>query len=180
MINDSSNEIIYNSIWNIASEFNINFELEIKEIASMLREYSAEKNIKMNADKFAEKIYYYTSGHLFLVSKLAEVIDDEIIEDNENRWQEKYLDQAVELILKRKLLHFDILIKNMGKVSELEKMCEKIVIDGRNINYAIVNSVIKQGKIYGLFRKQNGIIKIHNKIYKQRILNYLVCRKTSS
>ena len=68
----------------------------------------------------------------------------------------------------------------MGKVSELEKMCEKIVIDGRNINYAIVNSVIKQGKIYGLFRKQNGIIKIHNKIYKQRILNYLVCRKTSS
>ncbi|MGP3779714.1 AAA-like domain-containing protein [Halanaerobium saccharolyticum] len=180
MINDSSNEIIYNSIWNIASEFNIDFELEIKEIASMLREYSAERNIELNADEFAEKLYYYTSGHPFLVSKLVEVIDDEIIQDNENRWQEKYLDQAVELILNRKLLHFDILIKNMGKVIELEEMCEKIVIDGRIINYAIVNSVIKQGKTYGLFKKQNGIIKIHNKIYKQRLLNYLVCRKAYS
>lgn len=177
MINDSPNEIIYNSIWNIASEFNIEFELEIKEIASMLREYSAERNIELNAYKFAEKLFYYTSGHPFLVSKLAEVIDDEIIEDNENRWQEKYLDQAVELILKKKLLHFDILIKNMAKDSELKKLCEKIVIEGRIINYAIVNSVIKQGKTYGLFRKQNGIIKIHNKIYKQRIHNYLVCRK---
>jgi len=180
MINDSSNEIIYNSIWNIASEFNIDFELEIKEIASMLREYSAERNIELNADEFVEKLYYYTSGHPFLVSKLVEVIDDEIIQDNENRWQEKYLDQAVELILNRKLLHFDILIKNMGKVSELEEMCEKIVIDGRIINYAIVNSVIKQGKTYGLFRKQNGIIKIHNKIYKKRIHNYLANRNNGS
>ncbi|MFN2340909.1 MAG: AAA-like domain-containing protein [Halanaerobium sp.] len=176
-INDSSNELIYNSIWNIASEFNIDFELEINEIASLLREYSVENKIELNVDKFAEKFYDYTSGHPFLVSKLAEVIDDEIIKGNGNRWQEKHLEQAVDLILKKKLLHFDILIKNMRKNSKLEKLCEKIIIDGRIINYAIVNPVIKQGKTYGLFRKQNGIIKIHNKIYKQRIHNYLVCRK---
>ncbi|RAK08637.1 PD-(D/E)XK nuclease superfamily protein [Halanaerobium saccharolyticum] len=166
----------YNSPWNIASEFSVDFELEVAEIASMLKDYSGERNINLDLEYFSEKIHYYTSGHPFLVSKLAEIIDSEILAANEESWHKDYLEQAVKLILQKNLPNFDTLIKNIENNNDLEKLCTDLIVDGRKISYNQDNPTIEKGELYGIFKKENGRLSVHNKIYEQRIYNYLISK----
>jgi hypothetical protein len=176
----SDDEHKYNSPWNIASEFRVDFELEVDQIASMLKEYKKEKNIEFSLDYFAKILYYYTSGHPFLVSKLAEIIAEEILADNEFNWKQEYLDQAVKIILAKDLPNFDTLIKNIENNSDLENMCVDLIVDGRKITYNLDNPTIEKGELYGIFKNDNGSLKIHNRIYEQRIYNYLISKIENS
>jgi hypothetical protein len=170
----------YNSPWNIASEFKVDFELETDQIASMLKKYKEDRDIDLDLEYFADKINYYTSGHPFLVSKLAEIISEEILTDNESRWKEQYLDQAVKIILEKDLPNFDTLIKNIENNSDLEDMTKDILIDGRKITYNSDNPTIEKGELYGVFKNDSGSLKIHNRIYEQRIYNYLISKIENS
>ncbi|MCP4217283.1 MAG: AAA family ATPase [bacterium] len=70
---------MYNSPWNIAVEFDVDLNLSIPEIASMLEEYARESKVKIDVPLFAQKLFYYTSGHPFLVSFLCKIIDEKIL-----------------------------------------------------------------------------------------------------
>ncbi|MGB0930549.1 MAG: GxxExxY protein, partial [Chitinophagales bacterium] len=48
----------------------------------------------------------------------------------------------------------------------------RILIEGDKVAFNPDNSVIKMGMLYGVF-KRNGKVKIHNRIYEQRIYNYM-------
>jgi len=146
----------------------------------MLKEYKKEKNIEFSLDYFAKILYYYTSGHPFLVSKLAEIIAEEILADNEFNWKQEYLDQAVKIILAKDLPNFDTLIKNIENNSDLENMCVDLIVDGRKITYNLDNPTIEKGELYGIFKNDNGSLKIHNRIYEQRIYNYLISKIENS
>jgi len=176
----SDQEHKYNSPWNIASEFKVDFELEVDQIASMLKEYKEERNMEFSIEYFAEKIYYYTSGHPFLVSKLAEIVDSEILVDDEKKWQKNYLDKAVKIILQKNLPNFDTLIKNIENNSDLEEMCVDLIVDGRKITYNLDNPTIEKGELYGIFKNDDGSLQIHNRIYEQRIYNYLISKIENS
>jgi hypothetical protein len=176
----SDEEHKYNSPWNIASEFKVDFELEVDQIASMLKEYQEDRNIDLNLDYFAEKIHYYTSGHPFLVSKLAEIIAEEILIENESSWEKEYLEQAVKIILAKDLSNFDTLIKNIENNNDLEYMCVDLIVDGRKITYNLDNPTIEKGELYGIFKNYEGSLKIHNRIYEQRIYNYLISKIENS
>ncbi len=170
----------YNSPWNIASEFKVDFELEVDQIASMLKEYQEDRDIDLDLDYFAEKMHYYTSGHPFLVSKLAEIIAEEILAENESSWKQEYLDQAVKIILAKDLPNFDTLIKNIENNNDLEDMCINLIVDGRKITYNLDNPTIEKGELYGVFKNDGGSLKIHNRIYEQRIYNYLISKIENS
>ena len=170
----------YNSPWNIASEFKVDFELEVDQIASMLNEYQEDRTIDLDLDYFAEKMHYYTSGHPFLVSKLAEIIAEEILRENESSWNQEYLEQAVKIILAKDLPNFETLIKNIENNNDLEDICIDLIVDGRKITYNLDNPTIEKGELYGIFKNDNGSLKIHNRIYEQRIYNYLISKIENS
>ncbi|WP_290768332.1 GxxExxY protein [Halanaerobium sp.] len=170
----------YNSTWNIASEFKVDFELEVDQIASMLNEYQEDRTIDLDLDYFAEKMHYYTSGHPFLVSKLAEIIAEEILRENESSWNQEYLEQAVKIILAKDLPNFETLIKNIENNNDLEDICIDLIVDGRKITYNLDNPTIEKGELYGIFKNDNGSLKIHNRIYEQRIYNYLISKIENS
>ena len=170
----------YNSPWNIASEFKVDFELEIDQIASMLKDYQEDSDIDLDSDYFAEKIHYYTSGHPFLVSKLAEIIAEEILTENEISWQEQYLEQAVKMILEKDIANFDTLIKNIENNSDLEEMAKDLLVDGKKITFNNYNPTIEKGILYGIFKNVKGSLKIHNKVYEQLIYNYLISKIENS
>ena len=176
----SDEEHKYNSPWNIASEFKVDFELEVDQIASMLREYKQERDMKLSVEYFAKKIYFYTSGHPFLVSKLAEIIAEEILRENESSWEKEYLEQAVKIILAKDLPNFDTLIKNIENNNDLEDMCIDLIVDGRKITYNLDNPTIEKGELYGILKNDGGRLKIHNRIYEQRIYNYLISKIENS
>ncbi|MCC5943904.1 MAG: ATP-binding protein, partial [Bernardetiaceae bacterium] len=164
----------YNSPWNIATDFEVEMEFYPEEIAFMLRQYSEAENVKMDIDTIADKLYYYTSGYPFLVSKLCKNIAERILpkRKDQNQWTLDDIEESVQLLLKENNTNFDSLIKNLENNEDLYRLVEAILLEGYKMPYDPHVSSIRLGETYGIF-KGNGIIKIHNRVYEQVIYNYM-------
>ncbi|EJO5347115.1 AAA family ATPase [Clostridium botulinum] len=169
----SDGEHKYNSPWNIASDFDVDMSFSVKEIQTMLDDYVENKKVDLDKEYFSERLYFYTSGYPFLVSKLCKIIDEKIMDESELKWQKNYLELAVKELLNDSNTNFDSLIKNIENNQELQELVRKIILDGYEISYNQDNPIITMGIIYGIFKNLNGKIKIHNKMYEQRIYNYM-------
>ena len=159
----------YNSPWNIAAPFNIDMSLSEKGIEKMLKDYKNDRNIRLNAKKSAEFIHFYTNGYPFLVSRLCQIID----EDLGASWSEENMIRAVKLLLDENNTLFDDLVKNMENNKELQYLIEGIIIDGKIISFNLSNPLINLGAIFGIFSKRDNKVSISNRIYEQYIYNYL-------
>lgn len=94
--------------------------------------------------------------------------------ENELKWEKEYLELAVKELLKESNTNFDSLIKNIENNKELQELVRKIILDGYEITYNEDNPLITMGVTYGIFKNSNGKVKIHNRIYEQRIYNYMI------
>ena len=91
------------------------------------------KKIEMDIQAIAEKLYFYTSGYPFLVSKMCKIIDEEILPDkNENKWNIDYVDRAYKSITypAYSTTIFDDLFKNLENNPLLFDLVYKVAIDG--------------------------------------------------
>jgi hypothetical protein len=163
----------YNSPWNIASEFNVDMSFSKEEIGTMLEDYVSSTGVKLDEEYFSEKLYFYTSGYPFLVSKLCKIIDENIMDKEKLEWKEEYLEKAVKELLNESNTNFDSLIKNLENNSKLKKLVYKVIIDGDLVTFNKDNPLIMLGVIYGFFKSQGGKLKIQNRIYEQRIYDYM-------
>jgi len=164
----------YNSPWNIATDFKVDMSFNPKETEYMLRDYSKEKSVKMNISELSEKLFYYTSGYPFLVSRLCKIIDEDLLPNKDDKtWNTYDLEDAVNIILQESNTNFDDLIKNLENNDELYNKVHEIIIGGFSANFNIDNPIIKSGVTYGIFSRESGNLKIHNRIYEQRIYNYM-------
>ena len=163
----------YNSPWNIASDFDVDMSFSPEEIGTMLEDYMDTKRVELNKEYFSEKLYYYTSGYPFLVSKLCKIIDEKIMKEEELIWRKEYMDLAVKEILRDSNTNFDSLIKNIENNMELKNLIKRITLDNDSVTYVADNPVINLGIIYGIFKNENNKVKVHNRIYEQRIYNYM-------
>lgn len=163
----------YNSPWNIASDFNVDMSFSKEEIATMLTDYIDSTNVKLDIDYFSEKLYFYTSGYPFLVSKLCKIIDENIMDKEKNEWHDEYLEKAVKQLLTERNTNFESLIKNIENNISLKELVNKVSVDGSEITYNEDNPAIMLGITYGIFKNENGKLKIQNRIYEQRIYDFL-------
>jgi hypothetical protein len=163
----------YNSPWNIAGDFEVEMSFSPAEIATMLKDYMADKQVAMDIKNIAGKVYYYTSGYPFLVSKICKIIDEKIMDPAKLKWGPEDVDQAVKELVKESNTNFDSLIKNLENNPGLYKAVYNILIDGVLLNYNIHNPDINLGVLYGIFRNEDGLLKIHNRVYEQLIYDYL-------
>jgi hypothetical protein len=49
-------------------------------------------------------------------------------------------------------------------------------VDGESTSFTVLDPVINFGMIYGIFVNQNNIIAIHNRIYREVLVNYMTSR----
>jgi len=166
----------YNSPWNIASDFDVDMSFSVEEINTMLEDYLRNKHVKLDMDYFAERLYFYTSGYPFLVSKLCKIIDEKIMAEDELKWEKEYMDLAVKEILKDDNTNFDSLIKNIENNKELYDFVGKIVLNNEIISFIKTDSIINIGSIYGILKEENGNCKINNKIYEQLIYDHMMMK----
>ncbi len=169
-----NSEAKYNSPWNIASDFDVDLSFDPDEIATMLIEYKEEKKIDLDIKALSERLYFYTSGYPFLVSKLCQIIDTKIMK--ENKWLLTDVDKAAKLLLNQSNTNFDSLIKNLENNSNLFILVKSIVLDNASLTFNAHNPDINQGIMYGIFSNQGDKIAIHNKIYLQTIYNYMISK----
>lgn len=95
----SGTEEKLNSPWNIAVDFTIDLSFNPDEIGTMLYDYQQDKQIEMDIPAIADKLYYYTSGYPYLVSKLCKFIDEAIVPEREdNNWSVSDVDASFCLI----------------------------------------------------------------------------------
>ena len=169
-----SGDTQYNSPWNIAVDFKVEMSFNPKEIAPMLEQYSEAESVKMDTSAIAERLYYHTAGYPFLVSRLCKIVAEEILPAREEptKWTLDDIEESVQILLLENNTNFDSLIKNLENHQDLYDLTFRILIDGDKIAFNPDNSVIKMGMLYGVF-KRNGQVKIHNRIYEQRIYNYM-------
>ena len=165
----SDEERKYNSPWNVAVPFNIDMSLSKKGIEGMLKEYKNDKNLNFDTSKAAEFIYFYTSGYPFLVSRLCQIIDENLGAS----WIEENMIRAVKLLLDENNTLFDDLVKNIENNKELQNLIESIIIDGKIISFNLSNPIINLGVIFGILSKRDNKVSISNRLYEQYIYDYL-------
>ncbi len=160
----------YNSPWNIAAEFKVDMNLQVEEITPMLEEYAADKNVSMDTRKIAEKLFYFTSGYPFLVSKLCKMLDEEIVENGE--WTVTDVEYTVQQLLKQDNTNFESLIKNLENYPDLYQITEQILMNSSYFEADFVNPTVKLGILHGILKNGDGV-HIHNIIYKELIYRYM-------
>jgi hypothetical protein len=166
----------YNSPWNIAADFDVDMSFSVEEIKTMLEDYVENKGTFLDKEYFSEKLYFYTSGYPFLVSKLCKIIDEKIMPEDRLVWDKEYMDLAVKEILRDSNTNFDSLIKNIENNEELYSFVKRIVLEDENISYVKTDNIISIGSIHGIIKEEEGICKINNKIYEQLIYNHMMMK----
>lgn len=168
-------ELKLNSPWNIAVNFDIDMSFSSFEIETMLKEYCKLNNISMDTKVLSEKLYYYTNGYPFLVSRLCQIVDEEILNEK-LPWNLIHLEKALKLILKESNTLFDDLIKNLENNKSLNEYIFDIVLNGAEKLFNRDNPLIEQGTLYGILKEHNGFVKVSNRVFEQRIYNYFVSK----
>lgn len=158
----------FNSPWNVAADFRVEMSFSAEEIETMLKDYVNETGSSMDIRLIAAEIRKFTNGYPYLVSRLCKNIDEYL----DKNWTLQGLEQSVKMTLKEKSTLFDDVIKNIENNGEIKATVHEILIEGRKVNYN--PDAYEKGLMYGIFAERNGKLVIHNKLFEERIYNYLI------
>jgi hypothetical protein len=161
-----------NSPWNIAVDFKVDMSFSKDDISKMLEEYKSDNNTDMYTDNIAGLIYDYTSGYPFLVSRICQLLDEEI--NSSYAWTEQGVLEAVKIILQEKNTLFDSLMGKLSAYPELEKTIYTILFLGEKMVYNTDNEYIDIATMYGFIKNNNGSIEVANRIFESRLYNYFL------
>ncbi|MCC8045990.1 MAG: AAA-like domain-containing protein [Clostridiales bacterium] len=166
----------YNSPWNIAVSFTVDMSFTAKDIASMLREYEADWQTGMEIEKVSQILYDYTSGYPFLVSRLCQILAENLKEDSTKQerqaaWNEEAIQNAVGRILKEPSTLFDDMSKKLHDYPKLKEMIYSILFQGKKYAYEAENSRIRIGAMFGFVKECNGAVAVSNRIFETKLYN---------
>ncbi len=130
----------YNSPWNIASDYMVDMNFSVADIASMLMEYETDVHTSMDVSAIAELIYDFTSGYPFLVSRLCKIIDEKIpgkesFPDLMSAWTREGVLESVKILLMESNTLFDDMIKKLDDSPILKQALMRILFKGERIPY---------------------------------------------
>jgi AAA-like domain len=166
-----------NSPWNIAADFKVDMNLNPHEIIPMLQEYASDKEVKMDFQAIAERLFYYTSGYPFLVSKLCKMLDEDGIPlVKQGEWHPEDVLTAFNILIQEKNTNFDSLVKNLEDNQPLYDLTQQVILNNDSIPFNAHNSTIELGIVYGIFAPKSGNddrLKIHNRVYRELLANYM-------
>ena len=163
---------IYNSPWNIASNFEVDMSFNPAEIASMLIEYEKDHAAGMDITEISEEIYNFTNGYPFLVSRLCQCIDETL----EKNWTAKGMREAVQILLTEKNTLFDDLFKNLENNKNLYILIYDMLIVGEKRSFNADNPILSLALMYGIIKKEEPYVSISNRIFEIRICNYFASK----
>ena len=90
-----------NSPWNIAADFDIDMSFSSLQIKEMLESYEDDHKTGMDIEDMAQEIYAYTSGYPYLVSRLCQLLDNQITSSSgKGVWTRNALLEAVRNLVK--------------------------------------------------------------------------------
>ena len=171
----------YNSPWNIAVNFNVDMSFSSIEIATMLEEYNSIKKMNLDIELLSDEIYKFTEGYPFLVSRICQIIDEDIIINEKRNWKIEDIHKAIKLLLDESNTLFDDLIKNLENNNELFEYIYSILVQGVPKLFNISNPIVNIGYMYGyLDKSKDGMVEVSNQILREYIYNYIISRANNN
>ncbi|MGL4875898.1 MAG: AAA family ATPase, partial [Clostridium sp.] len=129
-----------------------------------------------NVEEISTEIYKYTSGYPYLVSRICQIIDEDIYEKKEN-WKVQDVLEGVKILVSERNPLIDDLIKNLENNKELFEYIYEILILGVQQVYNINEPNIDKGTMFGYFIKnKEGTVEVSNQIFKEIIYNYMTSK----
>ena len=162
-----------NSPWNIAADFTIDMSLAEDGIKGMLDEYEADHHMGMDTGAIAKSIRAYTNGYPFLVSRICQLIDEEVSKTMplSEAWTERGIDEAVKMLLAENNTLFQSLTKNLNNYPELKTAIKSVLMEGTKLTWNPDQTEIVQMQMYGLIRNDHNTVRIANRIFETRLYN---------
>jgi hypothetical protein len=115
------------------------------------------------------------------VSKLCKIIDEKFLPQRPlKEWYLEDIDRAAQVALKEDNTNFESLIKNLENNPALYDLVFDLIMNETEFLFNTDNPVILFGRIYGILKEDNGKTKIHNRLYEQRIYNYMASKLETS
>ena len=168
-----------NSPWNIAADFDIDMSLSETGIRGMLEEYESDHHTGMDTAAIARSIREYTNGYPFLVSRICQLLDEEVSKTTglQKAWTYSGLDEAVKLILAENNTLFQSLTKNLDAYPKLKTSIRSILMEGTKLTYNAQQDAIVQMQMYGLIRNDHNTVKIANRIFETMLYNLFLAEE---
>ena len=162
-----------NSPWNIATDFDIDMSLSETGIKGMLDEYEADHQTGMNTADIAKEIREYTNGYPFLVSRICQLIDEDVSRTTglSKAWTRQGINEAVKRILSEDNTLFQSLTKNLNNYPELKAAIRSILMEGAKLTYNAQQDAIAQMQMFGLIRNDHNTVRISNRIFETMLYN---------
>lgn len=110
-----------NSPWNIATEFDMDMSFSAKEIDGMLSEYENDYHTGMDISCMSKRLYDYTSGYPFLVSKLCKYMAEQYESDGIAWTTDGFLTAERKLLNENNTL-FDSLTEKLAAYPQLNDL----------------------------------------------------------
>ena len=82
-------------------------------ICTMLNNYASVNNLVLDMEVISKEIYKFTSGYPFLVSRICQIVDEDLLCEIKREWTVSDIQKAVKVLLEDKNTLFDDLIKNL-------------------------------------------------------------------
>lgn len=166
-----------NSPWNIATDFKVNMDFTAEDIAGMLRNYEEDHHTGMNITQISLLIYEYTSGYPFLVSRLCQIMDEDIIEKERFHsraaaWTRDGFLEGIKLLLTEKNTLFESLINKLTDYPELKEIIYTLLFDGKEIPYNSLNKSIEIAEMFGFVKNDHNKVVITNRIFETVLYNF--------
>lgn len=167
----------YNSPWNIATDFKIDMSFSKEEIADMLKDYEHDYSTGMDIPLLSRLLFDYTSGYPFLVSRLCQLIDEDVsMQKNFNSkkaaWTKTGFLEALRMILSEKNTLFESLSDKLFTYPTLNNMLQSLLFTGKAITYNYYEMAINIASMFGFVKNQNGILVIANRIFETWLYNF--------
>lgn len=168
-----------NSPWNIASDFLVEMGFSAKDIEGMLEEYETDHNTGMDVSGISELIYDYTSGYPYLVSRICKLIDERVagekgFPDRTSGWTKDGCLAAVKMLLEENNPLFDSMINKLNQFPELKMLIRNQLFQGQPVIYAVDDTAIRNARMFGFVKIENGNVQISNRIFETRLYNYFL------
>ena len=167
-----------NSPWNVAALFDIDMSLSSEGIRGMLDEYEADHNTGMNTAAIAQLIRDYTNGYPVLVSRICQIIDQELVPKSfttlTDAWTAYGVDEAVKLLLQEKNMLFDSIMGKLANYPALKGNLRSILMRGETLPWLPYDTEQQQLAMYGFIRNNHNTVAIANRIFEMLLYVHFV------
>ena len=167
-----------NSPWNIAADFDIDMSFSSVQIGEMLERYEDDHKTGMDIEAMAQEIYAYTSGYPYLVSRLCQLLDNQIASSSDKgAWTRNDLLEAVRNLVKESNSLFDDMAKKVRDYLELKTLLYDILFCGRSIPYNLGTELVSIGTMFGFLKEDAGQVAISNRIFEIWFYNLFIAEE---